>query len=166
MRYMPHKKIAESHSAVGCCAYGVKPQATGRRRKNCSVWFFLVTVVSGLWTIDCSALEPPRYEIDARIDIQTHTIAAKQKVTFTNATDKPTDSLYFHIYPHRRYTKKEKNFILRYAAYFKVNPFPEGFQSGDFIVNAISSQGKNLTFAIEGEDDTILKVDLEKQISP
>ena len=112
------------------------------------------------------AYQPPKYEIEARIDILKHTVSAKQKVTFTNNSDKPADALYFHIYPRRKYTQKEKDFILRYAAYFKVNPFPEGFQSGDLILKAVSGKGKGLTHSIEGEDQTILRVDLEGLLAP
>lgn len=112
------------------------------------------------------AYEPPTYEIDAYINTTNHTIEAKQKVTFINNSGKPISCVYFHIYPHRKYSQKEKSFILRYAAYFKVNPFPEGFQSGDLIINSISSPEKNLKYAIEQEDQTILRVDLEKEIPP
>src|SRR3989338_6051720 len=112
------------------------------------------------------AYEHPKYEIDASIDTARHFIQARQKVTFVNNSHKSTSQIYFHIYPHRKYSKEEKNFILRYAAYFKVNPFPEGFQSGDLKINTVSAQGRNLQYSIEGKDNTILRIDLDREIAP
>ncbi len=136
-----------------------------RQNKVYRLSFFL----AGLFcfaSVGAYAYQPPKYEIDARIDILKHTVSAKQRVTFTNNSDKPADALYFHIYPNRKYTRKERDFILRYAAYFKVNPFPEGFQSGDFILDSVSIQGRGLKHSIEGEDQTILRIDLEGPLGP
>ena len=134
-------------------------------RRAYSVLFFLFSIFYLLSSV-CFAFEAPRYDIEAYIDTVSHTIAAKQRVTFTNNSDKPVSEVYFHLYPHRKYSEKEKNFILRYAAYFKVNPFPGGFQSGDIKINAVASKEKSLTFVIEGKDNTILRVDLLSEVMP
>lgn len=136
-----------------------------KHNKGYKLLFFLATF---LWLAPACvyAYEHPKYEIDASIDTASHTIKARQKVTFTNNSDKPVSAAYFHLYPHRKYSEKEKKFILRYAAYFKVNPYPEGFQSGDLIIGGVSSGGKPLQYGIEDNDETILRVDLEKEISP
>jgi hypothetical protein len=110
--------------------------------------------------------QPPRYEIDATLDTITHKISAKQKVVFTNNSKQELSEVYFHIYPHRKYTKKEIRFIYRYAGYFKTNPFPEGFQSGDLKIDSVSSRNKTLDFTIEGDDRTILKVNLDYGLKP
>lgn len=112
------------------------------------------------------AAEPPRYEINAAVDTINHKITAKQKVTFTNNSDKPINAIYFHIYPHRKYTQEEIKFIRRYAGYFKTNPFPEGFQSGDLRIDSVSCRNKPLDFATEGDDRTILKVNLGDALKP
>lgn len=118
------------------------------------------------FTLICYA-QPPRYEIDAKLDAQKHKIIARQKVTFTNNTDKEVKEIYFHIYPHRKYTREEIRFIYRYAGYFKINLFPEGFQSGDLRINSIYlNQGEKLNYAIEGRDETILKVNLGSWLKP
>ena len=145
-------------------------------RIACSVLFFLVFGFAALaaprlgggWFLVSPGYgyEHPKYEIDASIDTARHFIQAKQRVTFVNNSDKSTSQIYFHIYPHRKYNKEEKNFILRYAAYFKVNPFPERFRTGDLKINTVSSEGKSLKYAIEGKDNTILRIDLDKEISP
>ncbi|MFA6217436.1 MAG: M1 family aminopeptidase [Candidatus Omnitrophota bacterium] len=112
------------------------------------------------------AAECPRYEITARLDTKNHTITASQKVIFTNNSDTALDALYFHVYPHRRYTKKEIGFMYRYAGYFKMDPFPEGFQGGDLKIEKISSRGNVLSYRMEGDDQTILKVGLDSSLKP
>jgi hypothetical protein len=104
------------------------------------------------------------YEISAVVDDDSKTISAKQNVTFRNTASQPTDEMYFHIYPNRSYTASEKAFMMRYAGYFKVDPFPEGFPKGAFEVLQIKSDGKPVAFAVEGEDKTILKVSLPKSV--
>lgn len=106
----------------------------------------------------------PQYEIEAAIDTASKFISAHQKVTFTNNTSASTDALYFHVYPNRRYTSQERAFLLRYAGYFKVDPYPDGFPQDLFKVQNVTQDGNELSFEIEGEDRTILKVILAKPL--
>jgi hypothetical protein len=116
--------------------------------------------------LSCFAAQMPRYEIDAEVDTASHKIKARQKVTFTNNTDKELTEIYFHIYPNRKYSESEKRFLARYAAYFKINPYPEGFQGGAFNINSISSDNQGLAYKIEGDDRTILKIELPGPLMP
>ena len=111
------------------------------------------------------ALKAPIYKLDCKLDTQNHTLEATQELTFTNNYNQETDRLYFHIYPNRSYTKKEKNFLIRYAGYFKINPFPEGFQSGNLNITSLKGPNKqNLSYSIEGEEESILRIDLPKKL--
>jgi hypothetical protein len=112
----------------------------------------------------CAA--PPRYEINAAIDTKTQLISARQKVTFTNNTSKATDAVFFHIYANRLYSKREQAFFMRYAGYFKVDPYPEGFPRDAVDIKSVTSGNRRLTHAIEGDDKTILKVTLAKPLAP
>ncbi len=120
-----------------------------------------IFIASGFYAGNVFAFEHPRYEITAAVDSAEKTIAAKEKVTFVNNADNPTQELYFHIYPNRKYTDEEMAFMARYAGYFKVNPFPEGFKQGKLEIQNVSLGGKNLDFRIEGADQTLLKVMLD-----
>ena len=108
----------------------------------------------------------PRYKIDAVVDVVQKTIGAQEKVIFTNPTQKPLKEIFFHIYANRRYTEEEKKFIFRYGSYFKVNPFPEGFQSGKLDIRSVQIGQEVLFFSIEGEDRTLLRVPLSKELQP
>jgi len=110
--------------------------------------------------------DAPEYDINAVVDVSRHSISATQVVKFTNGSDQPVSNLYFHIYPHRRYTKNEIRVMNRYAGYFKVNPYPEGFQSGDLDIKAVRGSGTPLPYIIEGEDRTILNIALSQPLLP
>jgi hypothetical protein len=110
--------------------------------------------------------QPPRYDIKAAVDINKHSIQADQTVTFNNNSDKAVSQLYFHIYPNRKYTKEEMRTMNRYAGYFKVNPYPQGFQSGGMQIFGIRSGNEKLSYTIEGADQTILNVSLFRPLEP
>ena len=131
-----------------------------------SLIFIFVTVILISFCRFCHAAEAARYDIEVKLDTVTHNIFATQNVSFTNNSDTQTKDIYFHIYPHRRYTKKEIRFIYRFAGYFKINPFPDGFQAGDLKVESALSGNKSLSFGEEGEDKTILKVALDEPLGP
>jgi len=128
----------------------------------------MVISISGIFRPDATASSVvPRYEIDATFDPGKHRITATQKITYTNAGDTEIKELSFHIYPHRVYTKEEKNFLYRYAGYFRINPFPEGWQTGDLQIESVFSPGeKKLPYSISGTDQTIASVSLETPLKP
>jgi len=129
-------------------------------------WGFGVSLLFLIQVNLAFAYEHPRYNIKATIDTVKKTVAATQEVQFTNNGEQPVSEIYFHIYPNRHYTKEEKNFMLRYAGYFKINPFPDGFQSGRMNIQEVREDGHPLEFAIEGDDKTILKVNLPASLPP
>jgi hypothetical protein len=127
-----------------------------------SVFFLFLFLFIGVAQVN--AQTPPQYDIKATLDVDHKTIAAQQNVTWTNDTEVDVSELVFHIYPHRRYTVKEAGFIWRFAGYFKVNPFPGGFDSGSMKIISVKQHDQPLTYVIEGEDQTILKIKLSEPV--
>ena len=84
-----------------------------------------------LFAKDVFSFEHPHYRIKAEVDVSKKTIVASQTVNFVNKTSSSIDEMYFHIYPNRYYTEKEKEFMQRFSGYFKVDVFPEGFTMAD-----------------------------------
>ena len=113
------------------------------------------------------AQNPDHYQIYASVDDSERMLTARQRVSFTNRQDRPINEAIFHIYPNRDYTPQEKSLLLRYAGYFKVDPFPQGFQSNHFSVhNVQAADGTELVFSIEGKDRTLLRVMLSRPLDP
>ena len=129
---------------------------------------FLITLVflTSLGISPSRAEEHPRYNIEAAVDTQRKTLAAVEEVTFTNNSNQNLNEIYFHIYPNRKYSAREKNFMLRYGGYFKVNPFPSGYRDSHFQIHYVKTENQTLSFAIEGKDQTILKIPLAKALTP
>lgn len=124
---------------------------------NKRIFFVAFLLCSGL-TTETFADQYPHYTIKAAIDMTHKTMMATQEVIFTNNSEQPVQEIHFHIYPNRKYTQKEKAFMLRFAGYFKVNPFPEGFQSGDLNIESVVQEQSRVPYTIEGDDQTILRV--------
>ena len=78
-----------------------------KQDKGYKLLFFLV-VFLGLAPAGVEAYDNPKYEIEARVDTVGHFIRAKQKVTLVNNSERSVKEAYFHIYPNRNYTEKEK----------------------------------------------------------
>lgn len=130
------------------------------RRRISFCFLFLLSLAAPLLA------QPPRYEIDAQIDPARKTLAAHQSTTWTNNGNTEVDDLVFHIYPNRFYTNAEKDFLRRFAAYFNVLPFSEGFQTGRMRIDSVSMPGRNLKFFVEGDDRTLLKIELPQPVKP
>jgi hypothetical protein len=130
---------------------------------NCLRIFFLSSIFFSF--IAVARADVPRYDISANVDLDKRVISAHQRVTFTNPAEKPVSEIYFHIYANRRYTLKEKAFMLRFASYFKVVPPPQGFEEARMDVTRISANGNQLSYGVEGKDDTLLKVTLDHPLA-
>lgn len=112
-----------------------------------------------------AAQDYPEYEIKARVNVSEKKITATQTVSLANPSSHAVREVYFHIYPNRRYTPGEQNFMLRFGGYFKVDPYPEGFPQADMRIQSITVDGKKADYAIEGRDKTLLKVFLDRELS-
>ncbi len=121
---------------------------------------FAFVLLNFLFAPACFGQEVARYNIDAKLDVLTKKITATQTTQWTNPGPREVSQLVFHIYPNRRYTPQERNLLWRFAGYFKVNPFPQGFQTGTMKILSVSENSQRLNFSIEGEDETILTVTL------
>ncbi|MBL8012932.1 MAG: M1 family metallopeptidase, partial [Candidatus Omnitrophica bacterium] len=145
-------------------------RVTDRVHRMIILVLLLTNVLFAIKESHAELLKPGRlpvvdYQIDAVINSHEKVISAKQKVSFTNPTANPTDELYFHLYANRHYTPREKSFMMRYAGYFKADPFPEGFPIDPVKIVSISLDGKPLAFSVNGDDKTILKVSLPKPLA-
>ncbi len=107
-----------------------------------------------------SAGQAPSYRISAELDTQQKTLAATEVLSWRNPGPSPVDHMVLHIYPNRRYSQEEQDFMFRYGGYFKINPYPEGFPEKTMDVISVRQQGRGLDYEISGEEATLLTVKL------
>jgi len=110
------------------------------------------------------AFDDVRYEITADFSPQGKTIQAVETVSFVNNSGQGLDAVYLRVYPNHKYSKQEKVRLYRYASYFKIDPYPSGFDEGAFNVESVSSSQKDLDHIFEGEDQTLMKVVLPETL--
>ncbi len=127
-------------------------------------WRIGLLAIPLVWVAAAGA--QPRYEIRASVDTDEKTISAQQRVTYQNRSEAPLHEIFFHIYPNRRYSDEEKSFMMRYAGYFNVDAFPDGFPVPDMHFSDVRVNDIPGAFEIMGEDDTLLKVLLEQPLMP
>ena len=128
-----------------------------------TAWIF----VFGLGAPSVLSAEPSlHYWIKARVDVPKKELTATEVVTYTNTSTRDIGEMVFHIYPNRRYSPSEISFMYRYGGYFKVNPFPGGFQETPMHLGGIKARDRDLSYQITGKDQTILKVALKDPLKP
>ncbi|MBI5873861.1 MAG: BamA/TamA family outer membrane protein [Candidatus Omnitrophica bacterium] len=127
--------------------------------RKISIVGFLVFSFLAIWPAACLfAFDDVRYDIDASFSPQKKTIEARETVSFVNDSGQDLDAIYLRVYPNHKYSAKEKERLYRYASYFKIDPYPYGFDEGEFSVASVSSSERLLDYAFEGDDQTVMKV--------
>ncbi len=135
-------------------------------RTGCVVALAAAVLIGSVRLVSAEAYH--HYDISAAWDPVTKTISAVERVVVVNRQGGPIDHVYFHIYPNRRYTSAEQRLLFQYAGYFKIDPYPEGFDTGDFYIDAVvdEASGDEVPWTVEGADQTLLRVDLPGPVAP
>ncbi|RKD28763.1 M1 family metallopeptidase [Thermohalobacter berrensis] len=102
------------------------------------------------------------YDIDVEFYPEEKKYFGKQKVIYFNKENIPLDKVYFHVYPNAFRKKETAPFLFDDFE----SAYPEGFKPGYMDIKKVKVDGKDATFSIEGEDSTILKISLGKQLKP
>lgn len=132
-------------------------------KKNKIIFLFFSVFCFGTGSL--FAFEDIHYKIKAHFNEQDKVIKAQEIISFKNNTGTELKEIYFRVYPNHHYSKKEIVNLYRYASYFKIDPFPGGFDPGAFSIQSLtSSGGKPLSYVFEGKDQTVMKVVLDKPL--
>ncbi len=129
------------------------------KKNNLIAFIFLFM---SLFSFSCaaSAFDDIAYDIKASFVPKDKRLEATETISFKNTSGKGLEEIYLRVYPNHKYSQEEKIKLYKYAAYFRTNPFPGGFDPGQFSINYILSQGSYLEYSFEGPDKTILKINL------
>ncbi len=110
-------------------------------------------------TVNKASKNLTNYTISATLNEDTHTISASQVVEYINKTDKTLDNICFNLYPS---AFRENASVKPYTALTKARCFPEGESFGDITISAVKVDGVQTNFVLDGEDENILNVNLNK----
>lgn len=110
-----------------------------------------------------SEIKYNHYQIEIFYDDQEKTLSCTQTTSYVNQSDCELDNVCFHLYPSafRQGAKQSVVSLLNYSTCFY-----NGTSYGDIQVNKVLVDNQEVTINICGEDENILKVDLNKKLSP
>lgn len=103
------------------------------------------------------------YEIFADFDKDTKILTGKQTVDYVNSTDVVLNYVDFHLYPNA-FDVGVKNSPV--SLIDKTKAYPNGVDYGKIDVLKVSVDEKDGKVDVCGVDNTILKVDLQKELYP
>lgn len=99
-----------------------------------------------------------KYEIDIEIDDENKSYSGNQKTRFKNTTGRELKEIYFRLYPNAFKDFDSSPSILG-QSYSKAE-----YKKGYIKMKDISVDGEKLKYKIEGEDETLLKIELDKPL--
>lgn len=102
------------------------------------------------------------YDMEVQLDPVEKMLTARQKIHYVNHADRPFHALYFHLYPNAfkleetvPFEKKEMDLA-----------YPKGFEPGYIQITSVKSRDEALSYVVMGKGDTILRVNLIKELEP
>lgn len=131
---------------------------------------FLLTFLTVIFVLtggrSACAFEHSRYDLDVYVNTDEKEIKARQTVVFTNNSGHGVNEIFFHIYANRHYTEREKEMVRKFGAYFKVDPYPSGFEESRVTFSKVSAGGRDVEWEITGDDRTLLRLPLSTVLGP
>lgn len=109
----------------------------------------------------------PRYSMDVDIDTGCQHIRAKQTVAWTNPAPIATDEIQFHVYSRHRPSKEQLTVYERTLESFRLDPRVGIDKVGRRInLGSVYSGEVALSYHFDSENDTLLHVQLPKEVQP
>jgi len=104
----------------------------------------------------------PSYGIQVRLDTEKHVLLGEESISFTNTSGKDLDKIYLHLYPNR-FMDDQSIYAREKGIDGYDSIFPDGPDSGYTFIEELELNGAAHDYTI---DDTIMRIDLEKPLSP
>ena len=104
------------------------------------------------------------YDITATLDYENKTLDATENVRYINTSKNELNELKFHLYPNAFRADADTYKAVNETQ--KPRAYPNGFSEGHIIINKVTITGKEIDFAITGEDENILTVPLDSVLRP
>ena len=101
------------------------------------------------------------YNISASLNVVDKTLSAIQNLRYVNTENVELKEVYFHVYPNAFKTKETAPFLFDDFN----RAYSRGFEPGYTEVSSVKTKdGQVLKYSLQGEDNTILKVELSKPL--
>ena len=101
------------------------------------------------------------YNINVALDENSKTANCTEQFDFVNNTGEDLTDLCFHLYPR---AFREGATIVPYTNLTMARCYPSGKSEGNLQITKVSVDGKTPTYCYDGEDENILKINLESPL--
>lgn len=101
-----------------------------------------------------------KYDMDVIFRPDNNTYDVTQEVIYINNSKDKLSQIYFHLYPNT-YKELETAPVL-----FKQDVLSKGYTPGYIEIEDLKVDGKQVDFSIQGQGDTILKINLPQTLNP
>lgn len=108
-------------------------------------------------------LELSSYKMELSYNDESKVLTGQEEVTFVNNYDNMFTYLYLHLYPNA-FREGAKNPIV--ASSDIDSAYPNEASYGSITIEGVTKEGQPLNYTIEGEDQNILKVELNEEVYP
>ena len=103
------------------------------------------------------------YTIDLQLDVEQHTVTAKQTVDYINKEDIVLKNIKFHLYPNAFRAESKASVV---SVSNEVKAYPNGKSFGDISISLVKLENNDANYEICGKDYNILNVNLNKDLYP
>lgn len=109
----------------------------------------------------------PRYTIDFRLDLDRRLVRAHQTVEYTNRTDRPADSLVFHVYPRYKIPDGQEALFSKTLEVLRLSPDEAMDRKGRRLeVQSARVAGEPVRPTFDDGDGTLMTLDLPRPLAP
>ena len=109
----------------------------------------------------------PRYEIDAKLDLDKKLVTAEERVHFTNRSTVPVTELVFHAYPHFRVKDQDRMVLGKTLEMLRLSPEEAMDSEGRrLVLTSVVVEGKAVEPKWDANEDTVFSVALSRPVAP
>ena len=128
-----------------------------------TAFILLITLCFTSWGCSSCKKSERLSQYDVVANLEGDTLTAKQTFTFYNCYENSFKYLKFNLFG--RAFRKDAKYMPVLPQHLSTS-YPNGISYGDMEILACYQEGKTLTFSYVGEDQTVLQVDLLREVFP
>ena len=109
----------------------------------------------------------PRYDIDARLDLDQRRVSARERVRFTNRSGVAATELVFHVYPRYQVRDQDRVTLSKTLEVLRLSPEEAMDTRGHrMVVSEVRVGDRAASFAFDPAIDTVMIVPLGRAVAP
>jgi hypothetical protein len=113
-------------------------------------------------SVNENAFQTNKYFLEIQLDDSRNILFGSEKVIYANKSNTGLKEIYFHIYPNAFSREQTVPVLFSNTKY----SYPQGFKPCHIDIENLKVNNRSASFTIEGIDETLLRVKLNKTLKP